>query len=72
MYGISQFYWAREVTLSPVVVKPFTSTYEVKTCHFIFQKESSIPMTVWTVAFLVSTVYAKKSTSPSKYSKKVQ
>ena len=34
--------------------------HEVYACHFIFQTESSIPMTVWTVAFLVSTVYTKK------------
>ena len=27
MYGISQFYWARNVTLSPVVVIPFTNTW---------------------------------------------
>ena len=59
---VYQFYWAREVM-------NHLPKHEINTCHFIFQTESSIPMTVWTVAFLVSTVYTKKSTSPSKAAK---
>ena len=39
--------------------------HEVKTCQFIFQTESSIPMTDWTMAFLVRTVYVPQKVNVS-------
>ena len=68
MYGISQFYWAGEVTLSPVVVKPFTNT-SGKNLSFYFSNRVQYSNDSLDCGIPGTYSVPQNSTSPSKAAK---